>query len=73
MICCGAKNAIVLQGLPEMPIRDIFLKNVSITSQRGVSVTDAENILFDNVQVNAKTGSAVKTVRVKNCKLDLTK
>ena len=40
IICRGAQNAIVLQGLPEMPLRDITLKNVFITSQKGVSVTD---------------------------------
>ena len=73
LICRGAQNAIVLQGLPEMPLRDITLKNVSITSQKGVSVTDAENISFENVRVENKSGDAVKTVRVKNSKLDLTK
>jgi polygalacturonase len=71
LVCRGARNAIVLQGLPEMPLRDITLKNVSITSERGVSVTDAKNISFENVHVEAKTGDAVKTVRVKNSKLDL--
>ncbi|HSY19419.1 MAG TPA: glycoside hydrolase family 28 protein [Candidatus Acidoferrales bacterium] len=73
VICRGAKKAIVLEGLPEMAIRDISLKNVSITSQSGVEVTDAENITFENVRVENKTGDALKTVRVKNCELDLAK
>jgi polygalacturonase len=73
LICRGAKNAIVLQGLPEMPLDNITLKNVSITSQLGVSVTDAQNIAFENVQVNNQTGEPLKTVRVKNSKLDLMK
>jgi polygalacturonase len=73
LICRGAKAAIVLQGLPEMPLRDITLKNVSITSQQGVSVTDAENISFDNVQVKTITSDQVRTFRVKNSKLELTK
>ena len=73
LICRGANKAIVLEGLPEMAIRDIALKNVSITSERGVEVTDAENITFDNVQVANQTGDAVKTVRVKNSKLELAK
>jgi len=45
----------------------------AITSQQGVEVTDAENISFDNVRVENKTGDALKTVRVKNSKLDLIK
>lgn len=73
IICRGAQNAIVLQGLPEMPLRDITLKNISITSEKGVSVTDAENISFENVRVENQTGEALKTFRVKNCQLDLTK
>ena len=73
VICRGAKNAIVLQGLPEMPLHGITLKNVSITSQQGVSVTDAENISFENVQVENKAGEPLKTFRVKNCQLDLQK
>jgi polygalacturonase len=73
VICRGAQNAIVMEGLPEMPIRDITLKNVSITSQKGVSVTDAEDILFDNVRVDNQTGEALRTFRVKNCQLVLTK
>jgi len=73
VICRGAKRAIVLEGLPEMPIRDISLDDVSITSQAGVFVTDAENITFHHVQVNQQAGAPVKTFRVKNSQLELTK
>ena len=73
VVCRGARNAIVLQGLPEMPLDKITLKNVSISSRLGVSVTDARNISFENVRVNSQSGEPVKTLRVKNSKLDLTK
>ncbi len=71
LVCRGADNAIVLVGLPEMPIRDIDFKNVSITSQGGISLTDAEGIHFDNVQIENKSGPALKQVRVKDSSLDL--
>ena len=73
LICRGAQRAIVLQGLPEMPIRDITLKNVSITAQNGVSVTDADAVRFENVRVENKTGRALTQIRVKNSSLELTK
>jgi polygalacturonase len=73
VICRGAQKAIVLEGLPEMPIRNITLKNVSITSQQGVFVTDADGISFENVQVQNASGPALNQMRVKNSKLDLTK
>ena len=71
VICRGAENAIVLEGLPEMPLREITLDNVSITSRRGVSVTDAVGIRFNNVHVENQTGPILKQVRVTNSKLDL--
>ena len=69
----GAKNAIVLQGLPEMPLRDFTQKNVSITSQQEVSITDAENIVLENVRAENKTGETLRTFRVRNSRLDLAK
>ena len=71
--CRGAQNAIVLEGLPEMPIRDIDLKDVSISARGGVSVIDAEGIHFDNVQVNCQKGPLLTQVRVKDSTLDLVK
>jgi len=73
LLCRGAQSAIVLQGLPEMPLRDISLRNVSINANKGVSVTDAENITFENVRVENETGAPLTTLRVKNSSLDLAK
>ena len=73
VICRGAQKAIVLEGLPEMPIRDIFLKNVFISSQQGVFVADADGIHFENVHVENQSGSALNQLRVKNSSLDLLK
>ena len=73
IVCRGARKAIVLQGLPEMPIKNITLKNVDITSQEGVFVTDAENISFDNVRVESKSGAPLTQERVKDSRLELQK
>jgi polygalacturonase len=71
IVCRGAQKAIVLEGLPEMVIRNIDLKNVSISANQGVFVTDAEGISFENVRVENKSGQPLTQVRVKNSKLDL--
>jgi polygalacturonase len=73
IVCRGARKAIVLQGLPEMPVNNITLKNVDITAQEGVFVTDAENISFDNVRVESKSGAPITQVRVKNSRIELQK
>ncbi len=71
VICRGARKAIVLQGLPEMPVKNITLKNVDITAQEGVFVTDGDNISFDHVRVENKSGAPLTETRVKNSRLDL--
>ena len=73
VVCRGAKNAIVLQGLPEMPLRDITLENVFILSQKSGSVVDAEKVLFENVHLENQSGQSLKTFRVKDAKLELIK
>jgi polygalacturonase len=73
LVCRGAQKAIVLQGLPEMPLQNITLKNVSITAQNGVFVTDADGIKFENVQVENKSGPQLNQLRVKNSAFDLLK
>lgn len=73
IICRGARKAIVLEGLPEMPLRDIQLKNVDITADEGVSLVDAENITFENVRVKNTSGPVLTQTRVKNSRLDLLK
>ncbi len=71
LVCRGARKAVVLQGLPEMPVSNITLKNADFTAQDGGSVTDAEKISFDKVQI--KSGSPLGQTRVKNSQLDVTK
>lgn len=70
LICRGAQRAVVLEGLPEMPIRDIELKNVSITAQDGVFLTDADGISLDHVQIYNQLGAVLNLVRAKNSMFD---
>ncbi len=49
--CRGAQRAVQLQGLPEMPIRGIHLKNISITADTGLVCEDAQGITLDNVEI----------------------
>jgi polygalacturonase len=71
VVCRGAQRAMVLEGLPEMPIQGITFKNVSITAQNGVLVTDANDIHFENVRLENKFGPRLEQVRVNNSSLGL--
>lgn len=56
IVCRGAKRAALLQGLPEMPLRDIHMEDVSISADQGVVVMDARDISLANVDILAKEG-----------------
>ena len=53
--CAGAKQAIYINGLPELPLRNVDFKNSNFTATKGVEINGAENITFDGVTVNGET------------------
>lgn len=71
LICRGAQKAMVLQGLPEMPIHHFDLKNVSIVAEQGASVIDADKISFENVRIENRAGPPMTETRVTNSNLNL--
>ena len=54
IVCSGAKQAIYINGLPELPIRGLDFHNSVFTAQKGAEVHYAENVSFENVTVNGK-------------------
>ncbi len=58
ILCCGAANAVYMQGLPEMPVRQVELENVVISADAGVTCIETEEILFKNVTISAGEGPA---------------
>lgn len=49
--CNGAKTAISITGLPEMPVNDIFFKNMIISADKGFEAKDAGELYLDNVKI----------------------
>jgi polygalacturonase len=71
LVCRGAHKAMVIEGLPEMPLRNCVLKNVSISAQLGASVIDADAVRFENVQIDQILGEKLIQTRTKNSSLNL--
>ena len=61
IVCRGAERAVMLQGLPEMPIRNITLENVNISANKGLACVDAQNISLKNVKI--MSSSPVVSIR----------
>jgi len=68
IICDGAKDAVVLLGLPEMPLKGIDLDNIIISSERGISAYDAESISINNAKIYSNS-PAISLMQV--CKVEL--
>lgn len=65
--CRGAKRAIHLNGLPEMPIRNITIRNSSYVSQQGAMLNHIDGLTMDNVTIDNTEGEAiVKKDNVRN-------
>jgi polygalacturonase len=50
--CDGAGRAMLIRGLPEMSIKNIYLENINIKSKTGADLIEAENITLKNVVLN---------------------
>ena len=51
IVCTDAGRAMEFNGLPEMPIQGINLKNIVITAKKDATFTNAENVKKDNVNI----------------------
>ena len=64
--CQGAQRAIWFNGLPEMPLTDLVMKNSLFVAERGAEMHYAKDITFENVQIRNTQGERVKTADVEN-------
>lgn len=56
ILCRGADRAVMLEGLPEMPIRGIVLDDVRISARTGLATVDADAITLRRVEITPRTG-----------------
>ncbi len=54
VICNGAKRAIYFNGLPEMPIQNVTLRNIKMSAENGATFNQTENITKENVVINGE-------------------
>ncbi|MFA9557837.1 glycoside hydrolase family 28 protein [Evansella sp. AB-rgal1] len=65
VVSTGAQTGILLKGLPEMPLENLFFKNLSFTSVKGVIGSQCLNVHFSNATMLVKEGSPFT---LENCK-----
>lgn len=67
----GSRAAFTLRGLPEMPLRDITFRDVSLSAGRGADLAHAERIIFERVSIRPAEGEAISSAHVKESELAL--
>lgn len=64
--CKGSGRAMFFNGLPEMPISNITVKNVVMTdAKEGAVISQANGVTMENIKIIAKDGN---TLNIKNSK-----
>jgi hypothetical protein len=66
ILCRGAGRAVMLEGLPEMPIEGIVLEDVRMTATRGLATIDADAITLRRVDIGAAGGPVLAVRDSKN-------
>lgn len=67
--CQGAKRAMYFNGLPEMPIQNVVVKNSLFVADKGADINYSDGITFQNVKITPKEGEAVVQANTKNLKI----
>lgn len=60
VVCQGAKRAIWFNGLPEMPLDNLQMRNSLFVADKGCEMHYAKNILFENVRIKQSVGERMK-------------
>jgi polygalacturonase len=70
ILCRGADRAVMLEGLPEMPIAGIVLEDVVMSARRGVAAVDAAGITLRRVDVSVSTGPVIALRDSRDVRID---
>jgi hypothetical protein len=70
ILCRGAGRAVMLEGLPEMPIRGIVLDDVRISANKGLATVDADAITLRRVEIAPQAGPALAVRHSRNVTIE---
>jgi DNA sulfur modification protein DndE len=66
IVCNGADRAVVINGLPELSIKNMILDHVSITSKRGAFIADADGVRLNNCRIVPQSGNVFNIIQSRN-------
>ncbi len=70
IICKGAGQAVLMQGLPEMPLTGVNLENISIACKKGVVFVEVDQIKFKNLDIRTTGNTSVVLFNSRNITIE---
>ncbi|HEY8784611.1 MAG TPA: glycoside hydrolase family 28 protein [Mucilaginibacter sp.] len=80
VVCIGAERGLEIRGLPEMSIKGIHLANLVLKTNKGIDITEGEDISLKNIYLDCKetkplvslnNGKDIKLNNISYAKADL--
>jgi polygalacturonase len=72
VVCLGAGSAIVVKGLPEMPVRNLRIEDVHLTAARGVLCTETEGLLLSRAVIVPSVGPVITLQQSRQVRIEQT-
>lgn len=66
IFCRGAERALIMVGLPEMPVKNIKIDNLIISSNEGFLFVDTQDIELKNIRADIDKGSVIQCFNSKD-------
>ncbi|NLW55102.1 MAG: hypothetical protein GX050_00530, partial [Firmicutes bacterium] len=70
VVCRGAEKAVVLEGLPEMPLSKITMEKVSISAEEGLFCSEVEDSTLKQVEFFPQRGPVLTVVNSRNVTIE---
>jgi unsaturated rhamnogalacturonyl hydrolase len=73
VVCDGASKALFVRGIPEMPIKNISIKNSFIQSKEGIQIEEVDSIAIANSTIlTSALSQLLKTTHAQRIHIDTT-
>jgi polygalacturonase len=69
-VTSGKSHAIALLGLPEMLIENVSFDSITASTAKGIALTDAQGIRFNNIRIAAEASPLMTIVDCRDVMLD---
>jgi polygalacturonase len=58
--CRGAKQGILLRGLPEKPVQNVRMQDILISSERGILLRNTKGVRIEDVRIRHQKGALIE-------------